>query len=565
MSALQSIKSGELGRVLFGFRRELGWAFVFSLFVNLLVLTPTLYLMQVYDRVLLSGSLYTLAAISIIALLFFLVMGFAEWVRARLIVRAGAHLDAQLHQRVFDASFETALGGTGTGKSVQGFSDLTQLRQFLTGAGLFAVLDTPWTVVYIGVLYLMHPWLGLLALAFSVVMLSVAVLGSRMSTQRFARVSEAQIEGNAFLHARLRNAETVEALGMRGNFTQQWLALQARLAPLNREAHDASQHMQGAVKFLQHLQQSLMLAVAAWLAIDGRISAGAMIACNALMGNALRPIGLLVQSWRGFVDSKQAFKRLDGLLTSFPARRVEPTDERLRSDVVLKGLSAQSPGGNKVILNGLDLEVAAGEVVGIVGPSGAGKSTLARCLVGIWPKTDGQVLLGGRAVEQWSREVLGRQVGYLPQDIELFDGTIAENISRFQSVPPEVVVEAAQKAGIHDMVLRLPKGYDTPLGEAGHLLSAGQRQRIGLARALLGRPTLVVLDEPNANLDDLGEQALVKAVQELKKAGATVFMIVHQKNLLAVADRVLTLENGLIARSQRVAVAIAAPREGNQP
>jgi ATP-binding cassette subfamily C exporter for protease/lipase len=534
-----------LGRALWTFRREFFWVGVFSFFANLLMLTPTLYMLQVFDRVLISGSLLTLAGLTLIALFFFLVMGFAEWLRSRLLVRAGARFDEALNRRVFDATASQSLRQGGR-QPVQSFNDLTALRQFLSGSGPFAFFDLPWTVIYIGVLYLMHPLLGHAAVVFSIAMLALAMVGNRLVTRRQEPMLKASMETSSYLNAKLRNAETVEALGMLGNLRRLWLQLHEREASRQADAYEMTQRMQALTKFLQYSQQSVMLAIGALLAIDGHISAGAMIASNALAGNALRPIGALVGAWKQFVDARAGYRRLESLLDEHPQHAVESDEAPITGKVTLRALGATARGRDKPILDGLDAEFRAGEVVAIVGPSGAGKSTLARCLVGVWPDTVGEVLLDGRPLAARSRETLGPQIGYLPQDIELFDGTIAENIARFGSVDPEGVVDAATRTGIHDMVLRFPKGYDTPMGEAGSLLSGGQRQRIGLARALYGDPTLLVLDEPNASLDDAGEAALLQAVRDLRSRGKTVFMIVHQRHLLAVADRILVLEAGRI-------------------
>lgn len=537
----------SLGRTLARFRREFAWVAVFSMFANLLMLTPTIYMMQVYDRVMVSGSEYTLAAVSLITVVLFLVMAFAEWARSRLLVRAGARFDEALNGEVFDASFEASLNGANR-SPLQAFGDLTNLRQFLTGNGTFALVDLPWTPVYIAVMFLMHPWLGWTSIAFAVVMLVLAIVGNRVAAPGYKKVNDVQMESTGYLQSKLRNAETAHALGMLDNLRRHWLAIQQRLVQVQGEAAERTHRMQAITKYVQYSQQSLMLALGALLAIDGQISAGAMIAANALMGNALRPISLVVQTWKQFVDTRQSYARLEKLLEDHPAREATHVGDEVRGQLTLRQLQATAPGRELPILKGLDVEFRAGEVVAILGPSGAGKSTLARCLVGIWPDVSGQVLLDGHPLQEWSREALGPHIGYLPQDIELFDGTIAENIARFQPNRSEQVIEAAKRTGIHEMILRLPKGYDTPMGEAGGMLSGGQRQRIGLARAILGDPELVVLDEPNANLDDAGEQALVRTVRELKNRGRTVFMIVHQQHLLAAADRALFLENGQVTR-----------------
>ncbi len=537
----------ELGRALWRFRRELLWVCIFSFFANLLSLTSTVYMLQVYDRVMLSGNELTLAALSLLALLFYCVMGFAEWLRSRLLVRAGALFDDRLNTRVFNASFEARLRGVAK-NPLQALGDLTNLRQFITGSGVFAVMDLPWMLVYVAVLFLMHRWLGWAALAFCVLQLAMALVSHRLVSARHKKAQELGLETTTFLQAKLRNAETVEALGMLGNLRRQWLSLYERQLQGQVDAQELQRRIQAVTKFVQYFQQSLILAIGAVLALQGSISAGAMIASNALMSNALRPISMVVGLWKQYVETAAAYRRLEQVLADNPVRESAPGDRSLHGQISLRDLSASAPGRKTPILKNLTIDFKPGEVVAIVGPSGAGKSTLARCLLGIWPDTTGEVLLDQRPIAQWSREDLGPQVGYLPQDIEMFEGTIAENIARFEKVDPQQIIEAAQRTGIHDMILRLPKGYDTPMGEAGSLLSGGQRQRIGLARAVIGDPAIVVLDEPNANLDDVGETALIRAVKDLKARGKTVFMIVHQQHILAAADRVLILENGQISR-----------------
>jgi len=546
------------------FKKEALWIAIFGLFSNLLMLTPTLYMMQVFDRVMLSNSEYTLAALSLLALLLFLVMGFADWARSRLLVRAGARLDLMLQQRVFRASFAARLRNTST-TGPQALNDLTQLRQFLTGNGVYAAVDTPWVLVYAGVLYLIHPSLGYAAGVFVLITLAVALVGNRYMAPLHAKAQAAQLQSNNYLNGKLRNAETVEAMGMLGDLRRRWLSIHDEQGRHQAAAHEASHRLQATVKYVQYTQQSLVLALGALLAIDGHISAGAMIACNALMGSALRPIGLIVQSWGQFVESRAGYRRLSTLLIEHPAPGGRSDVAELKGQLSLRGLVATAPGREQPILKGLDLDFRAGEVVAIAGPSGAGKSTLARCLLGIWPQTDGQVLLDGTPINEWSREAIGPHLGYLPQDNELFDGTIAENIARFETDQEKLVIEAARRSGIHEMVLHMPRGYDTPMGEAGGTLSGGQRQRIGLARAILGDPLLVVLDEPNANLDDVGEAALIRTVADLKARGRTVFMIVHQPSLLRVADRLLVLDDGRVVQFAAIRVETPATKEAATP
>ncbi len=544
----------ELGRALWTFRREAAWVALFSFIANLLMLTPTLYMLQVFDRVMVSGSSLTLLSLTALTVFLLLVMGFAEWVRSRLLVRASAAFDARLSTRVFMASFESRLRAASGRLPQQALGDLTSLRQFLTGNGVFAFFDLPWTLIYIAVLFVMHPWLGWAAILFAIVQGTVAVWGHRIVRPLHEKAMEGVTDSQAFLHAKLRNVEVVEAMGMRGSLRRLWLQLHQRQLQGQGTAFEYSQRLQAVTKFLQYTQQSLTLAVGAVLAIDGQIGVGAMIASNALIANALRPISTLVQTWRLFLDARQSYARLETLLQENPERPAGRVPDDIAGQITLQGLVATAPGREQPILRGIDAEFKAGEVIGVVGPSGAGKSTLARCLVGIWPDMQGRVLLDGHAIGDWQREALGPHLGYLPQDIELLDGSIAENIARFGEVDSEQVIEAARRTGLHDMILRLPKGYDTPMGEAGSLLSGGQRQRVALARALYGDPALVVLDEPNASLDDVGEAALLQALRDLKSRGKTVFMIVHQPHLLAAADRVLVLEQGQVSRIATVAV-----------
>jgi ATP-binding cassette subfamily C exporter for protease/lipase len=536
---------GPVADALWAFRRELVWVLVFSMFANVLMLTPTIYMLQLFDRVMQSGNEYTLIIVTLLMLLFAAAMAFAEWVRSRLMVRAGSRLDDALNQRVFLAAFQAQLRQPQRSPQ-QPLADLNLLRQFFTGNGMFAIADTPWTIVFIGVLFLMHPWLGWLAVAFCVLQLVLALVARRLMGARQTNVMAADMDLSQYLQAKLRNVDTVAAMGMQTALKRHWIERHDTLAQQQARLQETSSRVQVLMKWVQYTQQALMLSLGALLAIDGRITAGAMIASNALMGNALRPIGLLVQVWGQAMETRAAWLRLDTLLARVAHAPPETVLPGLTGQVSLRGVTVRVPGRDRPILDAVNADFRAGEVVAIVGPSGAGKSTLVRCLLGIWPGHEGQVLYDGHDLQSLPRGPLGQILGYLPQDIELFDGTIAQNIARFGDVPPSAIVDAAKLAGIHAMVLRMPKGYDTPIGEAGATLSGGQRQRLGLARALLGEPAIVVLDEPNANLDDAGEAALVAAVGELRRRGATVFMIVHRQHLLALADRLLILDEGRV-------------------
>ena len=535
----------ELTRALWVFRREFLVVGAFSMVANVLMLSPTLYMLQIFDRVMSSRSELTLLAMSLITLFLFGVMAFAEWMRSRVLVRSGVRLDALLGTRVFNASFEANLAPSGVSPA-RSFGDLIQIRQFLTGNGILAFFDTPWTPIYMAVLFILHPMLGFLSLFFAAVQGALAWFGHRYTVAPAEEASKAGSEAAAYLQGKLRNAEVLEPMGMVHNLRPHWAQRHNHAQQLQGRAQALTHRITAWSKFIRYAQQSLALGAGALLVIDGQLSPGGMIAANVLMSRALAPIDMLVGAWRGFIGARGAFDRLEALLGAHPER--DPALSRVapQGALTLREVVAVAPGRAEPILKGVSVAVSPGTVTVVLGPSGSGKSTLARCMVGIWPGVSGEVLLDGLPIEGWDRNELGPFLGYLPQDIELFEGSIAENIARFGEVSPEKVIAAARSAGLHEMILRFPKGYDTPIGEAGNLLSGGQRQRIGLARAVYGDPVLVVLDEPNANLDDVGEAALVRTVQELKAKGRTVFLITHRPGIVAVADRLLMLRNGMV-------------------
>ena len=537
----------SLTRSLLSFKKEFLWVGFFSLVANVLTLSPTLYMLQIFDRVMMSQSEITLITLTIIISLFVSVMAFAEWIRSRLLVRAGVRFDEQLNTRIFLASFEAQLEQSRSDET-NSFSGLTRLRQFLTGNGIIALFDLPWMPVYLGVLFAMHPLLGWFGISFTLVLGAFAFISSKLSSKKLEKGTAAESETSNYLGGKLRNAEVVEAMGMLNNLKRRWLMLYRAHANAQWLAQERAGQISAFSKFLQYSQQSLVLSLGAWLAIRGEISLGSMIASNVLMGNALRPIGVLVATWKEFVQARQSYRNISDLLEKYPEREAGHLTSTVNGQISLVGLCAFARQREKPILDNIDARFEAGEVIGIVGPSGAGKSTLARCLIGIWPSTTGKVMLDGVDIRAWSSDALGPHIGYLPQDIELFDGTVAENICRFGDIDSEAILDAAKRADIHELILRLPAGYDTPIGQAGRLLSGGQRQRLALARAIFGSPDLVVLDEPNANLDDVGEAALSAAIKNLKAANKTVFMVLHQRNLLALADRVIVMDGGRIAR-----------------
>jgi len=543
----------ELTRTLWDLRYEFMVAGLFSMIANLLMLAPTLYMLQVYDRVLVSQNTGTLLVVSIITLFFLVVLSFSEWARSKLLVRSGIRMDQMLSRKLFHASYEAHLNPA-VSNPTRAFADLTELRQFLTGNGIFAFFDAPWAPIYIAVLFLLHPWLGVMALGFAAVQSVLAWWGSQATKPALARASKSQLEVSGYLQSKFRNAEVIESMGMLKHLYRRWAERNAKAMGANLNAQDVASRVTAWSKFVRYTQQSLSLGGGALLVIHGELSPGGMIAANVLMSRALAPIDLMVGTWSGFLNAREAFTRLSELLAAHPLRDIPAMGMAPKGDVVLKDVVASAPGREKPILQGVSAIMPPGTVTVVLGASGSGKSTLARVLLGIWPHSSGQVLLDGQGIGKWNRMELGPHIGYLPQDIELFDGTIAENIARSGQVESEKVIEAAEAAGLHTMILRFPKGYDTPMGEAGGLLSGGQRQRIGLARAMYGMPALVVLDEPNANLDDEGENALVRAVQGLKAQGKTVVLISHRPGIVSVADRLLILQNGTVQAS--------GPRDG---
>ena len=565
MKTPQFFKRSDLTATLWGFRREFLIVGLFSMIANVLMLTPTLYMLQVYDRVLASQSELTLLAMSLLTLLLFAIMGFAEWMRSRLLVSSGVRLDEQLSTQVFNASFEAHLSQAST-TPARAFGDLIQIRQFLTGNGIFAFFDAPWAPIYMVVLFFLHPWLGVMGIVFAIIQAALAWFGHRHTLAPSEAAAKANAEAGNFLQSKLRNAEVLESMGMVQSLQHRWNERHQVALARNGEAQHLTHRITALSKFIRYSQQSLALGAGALLVINGELSPGGMIAANVLMSRALGPIDMIVGSWRQFIGMRAAFARLEQLLRDYPLR--DPAFKRVAplGGITLQQVFASAPGRAQPILQNINLNVTPGTVTAVLGPSGSGKSTLARVLVGIWPDVSGNVLLDGLPLSGWNRSELGPHIGYLPQDIELFEGTIAENIARFTEVDSTQVIAAAQSAGLHDMILRFPKGYDTPIGEAGNLLSGGQRQRIGLARAIYGNPLLIVLDEPNANLDDAGEAALYQTVQGLKAEGKTVFLITHRPGAVAVADRILILRDGQVqAEGPRDAVIAALQTQRPAP
>lgn len=535
----------ELAEVLNRLRQTFFALAAFSGVINLLLLAPALYMLQVYDRVLVSSNVTTLLMLTLLLLGLYLLMALLEVVRSVVLIRVGNRLDMALNRRVFGAAFERNLRRAG-GNPAQALQDLAQVRQFLTGSGLFAFFDAPWTPLYLGVAFLIHPVLGVITLVGSLLLFGLAYLTEIATRQPLAEANQAAIASGTFANNNLRNAEVIEAMGMLPAIRRRWFASHQRILERQTLASDRAAYISGASRFVRIALQSLILGVGALLVIDGKITPGMMIACSILTGRALGPVEQAIATWKQLLACRVAWGRLSGLLEDFPERAPAMPLPRPLGQVAVEGALAAAPGTAQTILRGVTFSLAPGEALGVIGPSAAGKSTLARLLVGVWPAQAGKVRLDGADVFLWNKEQLGPWIGYLPQDVELFEGSIAENIARFGEVDGEAVVLAAKRAGMHEMILRFAQGYDTLLSVDGGPLSGGQKQRIGLARALYGEPSLIVLDEPNANLDDAGEAALVEAICDLKRRGKTLVLISHRPSVLAAVDKVLMLRDGSV-------------------
>ncbi|MDR9440879.1 MAG: type I secretion system permease/ATPase [Halomonas sp.] len=518
----------------------------FSMFVNLLMLVPPMYMLQVYDRVLSTQSVETLLMLTLVVVFLFMVMGGLELVRSRMLVRVGNRLDTNINSRLYSAMFRRSVSAQGQ-QSAQPLNDLTSLRQFLTGNGLFAFFDAPWVPVYLAVLFLFHPWLGIFATFAGIVLLILAIANEKATKTLLAEANSDHIKAQDLANSNLRNAEVLHAMGMLPGIMGRWSEKHHEFLAKQSRASDRAGALTNASKVLRLLFQSMILGLGAYLVLQAEMTAGMMIAGSIIMGRALAPIDQMIGSWKGFVGARGAYGRLNELLTQIPEDNRRMSLPAPRGDVAIETVAAAPPGVRMATIRGINFAVPAGEHVGIIGPSAAGKSTLARVLLGIWPAQVGNVRLDGAEVTHYNRDELGPHIGYLPQDIELFDGTISENIARFGEVDPDKVVKAARKAGVHEMILELPNGYDTYISSTSGALSGGQRQRVGLARALYGDPVLVVLDEPNSNLDEAGERHLSHAIQQLKAEGVTLFVISHRTSVLKNMDKLLVLKEGQVS------------------
>jgi ATP-binding cassette subfamily C protein RsaD len=519
-------------------------AMVFSFFINILALVSPLYMLQVYDRVLSSRNVATLVVLTVICVFLFVIYGLLEALRTQVLVRGGLKFDSQARDPIFKAVLGSTLNRRGQGG--QAFRDMDSVREFMTG-GLIAFCDAPWTPVFIIVSWILHPFFGVLAIISCIIIFGLAVMNDRATKEPIQMATMASIAAQNDANSTIRNAEVMKAMGMWGGLQARWRVRRDEQVAWQAAASDSGGAVMSGIKVFRQVVQTLILGGGAYLAIQGKISAGSMIAGSILVGRALAPIEGAVGQWKNLLGARGSWDRLQGMLQA-----ERDTSEHMalpdpRGVLSAEAASILPPGSDTPTLRQASFRIDAGMSIGIVGPSGAGKSSLLRGIVGVWPCVAGVIRLDGYDIKQWDPEKLGRHVGYLPQDIELFSGTVAQNIARFTEFEPQEVIEAAMLAGVHEMVQTLPNGYDTPIGEGGASLSGGQRQRLALARSVFRMPALLVLDEPNASLDQLGEQALMEAMARLKAAKRTVIFATHKVNLLSQADYIMVVAQGVIA------------------
>jgi len=518
---------------------------LFSLFVNILMLLPAIYMLAVYDIVVPSRSENTLFFITLLVAILFGIMAILQIIRGKILVRINNRIDNILNERVVDSMYKFALKHP-TKASIQPFNDFQQIKNFLTGQTIFAFFDVPWTPIYLFVLFMFHIYYGMLAVVIMSIVIAITFINEYSSKKHLEKANETLIKSNKFLNNTISNIEVIEALGMRRRIYQRWFNIYKNYLSNYKVANDKGIFWSNTTKTFRMLSQSLMLGLGGLLAINLQISSGMIVAGSIVLGRALAPLDLLVATWRNFSSARLAYRRLNALLAEFEKEQPRIKLPEPEGSITLREVVVVAPDGKNPILKNINMHINAGDMVALVGPSGAGKSSLVRTILGVWTPVNGKVEIDGADIRQWDREYLGNYVGYLPQDIELFEGTIAENIARFEKARDEDIIEAAKVSGAHEVIIKFPEGYNTYIGPGGITLSGGQRQRIGLARALYKNPRIVILDEPNSNLDDAGERALFNALLELKKRKTTVIVITHKINILELVDKIAVLRDGVL-------------------
>src|SRR5471030_2522065 len=553
----------EIEQALIAFKSTFITVGAFSAVSNLMMLVPSLYMLQLFRSVLASRNELTLLMLTLMMLGGYIFMSALDLMRSFVLVRVGARFDLELNKRVYTAAFEQNLKKSGVNAG-QALSDLTNVRQFLTGNALFAFFDAPWFPIYLIVIFFFEPSLGYFSLAGMAIQVVLAYVNERVTHKPLSEANTMAIAANTLATNNLRNAEVIESMGMLPNLMGRWFKLHGRFLRLQGEASEKAGIVGAITKFVQVSLQSLVLGFGALLAVEGKITPGMMIAASILVGRALAPVQQVIGVWKTYSNTRSAYERLVKLLEENPVRSAGMQLPKPLGAMSVEAVTASPPGSKLPVLKSLSFAIAHGDVLGVVGPSGSGKSTLARLLVGVWPSMMGQVRLDGADIFQWNKAELGPHIGYLPQDIELFGGSVSENIARFGDIDAEHVVLAAKRAGVHDMILHLPKGYDTLLGDGGGGLSGGQRQRLGLARAMYGDPSVLVLDEPNSNLDEVGEQALVQAIADLRQRGKTIVLITHRTSIIGATNKLLVIRDGMLSMFGPTNDVLAAIQENNQ-
>lgn len=535
----------ELREALASFRGAFIAVAGFSGLINVLMLSGSLFMLQVYDRVLPSRSVPTLVALIIMVVVLYAFQGILEAVRARVLTRIGAGIDEMISGRIFNCIVRLPLRTRDRGEGLQALRDLDQVSGFLSGGGPAALFDLPWIPLYVGICFLFHPWIGVAALVGAALLVLLTVIADRLVRVPTKSMSGFSARRSAIAQAGARNAEVLTAMGMSENLAKRWNQANGDFREAQERASDLTGGLGAVSRILRMMLQSMVLALGAYLVIYQQATPGIIIASSILTSRALAPIELAIAHWKSFLNARQSWRRLDELFKALPVSEGGMELPAPASELAVEFISVVAPGDRRLVVQDVEFSIRAGSGVGVIGPSGSGKSSLARALVGVWPLMRGKIRLDGAALEQWPAQLLGRHIGYLPQDVELFAGTVGQNISRFDdNAPPEAIIAAATVAGVHEMILRLPEGYQTEIGENGAALSAGQRQRVALARALFRDPFLVVLDEPNSNLDAAGDQALTQAIEHIKARGGIVIVVAHRPSVLAALDHLLVLGGG---------------------
>jgi ATP-binding cassette subfamily C protein len=518
-----------------------------SALINLLYLSGSLYMLEVYDRVLTSRSIPTLVGLTVLVVVLFAFQGFLDLLRGRVLIRIARFLGQSLSIRVYETIARLALSTRGSGDGLQPLRDLDQIRSFLSGGGPVALLDLPWMPFYIAICFAFHFWIGVTALVGAIIIVALTVMTELLTREPQKAATELGGRRQAIAEASRRNAEVLQAMGMTPRLAAMWGDINNKYLDSYQRASDVSSGFGAMSKVMRVTLQSAVLGVGAYLVIVQEASAGIIIAGSILAARALAPVDLAIANWRGFVAARQSWHRLNTLLARMPAGAEQMELPKPVASLAVENVSVVPPADRRLVLQDVAFRLEKGAGLGIVGPSAGGKSSLVRALVGVWPTARGAIRLDGATLDQWSPVSLGRHIGYLPQDVELLAGTVAQNIARFEPDPnADAVIAAAKAAGVHDLVLYLQDGYDTQIGESGATLSAGQRQRVALARALYGDPFLVVLDEPNSNLDSEGEEALLRAIMGVRARGGIVVVVAHRGNVLSSVDQMMVLVQGRV-------------------